>query len=181
MDIYSYITMAGEVRDFIELGGSVLAVIGIVSFCMWFLIFERLIYLWFSYPRVRAEAVAAWQARAEKNSWHAHRVREMLISAASQKLESRVSLIKSCVAICPLLGLLGTASGMVLVFETMAISGGGNSRSMASGVAMATIPTMAGMVAALSGLVLADWLQARVGNERRLLGDSMVHDQGKVT
>ena len=49
---------------------------------------------------------------------------------------------------------------IMMVFEVMAFSGSGNPRSMAAGVSKATIPTMAGMVAALSG-VLAVTLLSR--------------------
>ena len=51
--------------------------------------------------------------------------------------------------IAPYHGVMHT--GMIEVFDVMAITGSGNPRAMASGVAKATIPTMAGMVAALSG------------------------------
>ena len=44
---------------------------------------------------------------------------------------------------------------MIEVFDVMAIAGSGNPRAMAAGVSRATIPTMAGMVAALSGLVVS--------------------------
>ena len=64
--------------------------------------------------------------------------------------------------------------GMVAVFEVMAISGSGNPRSMASGVSMATIPTMAGMVAALSGVAMATYLQRKAARERELLSDHLV-------
>ncbi len=67
-------------------------------------------------------------------------------------------MIKTLVALCPLLGLLGTVTGMIEVFEVMAFSGTGNARSMAAGVSKATIPTMAGMVAALSGVFAATLL-----------------------
>ena len=61
-------------------------------------------------------------------------------------------MVKTLVALCPLLGLLGTVTGMIEVFDVMAIAGSGNARAMAAGVSKATIPTMAGMVAAISGL-----------------------------
>jgi len=65
------------------------------------------------------------------------------------------------VALLPLLGLLGTVTGMIEVFDVMALSGSSNARLMAGGVFKATIPTMAGMTAALSGLyfstVLPRW------------------------
>jgi biopolymer transport protein ExbB len=63
---------------------------------------------------------------------------------------------------------------MITVFEVMAVSGSGNPRSMASGVSMATIPTMAGMVSALSGIAMSTYLQRRSERERELLSDNLV-------
>ena len=60
--------------------------------------------------------------------------------------------VKTLVALCPMLGLLGTVTGMIEVFDVMA-AGGGNTRGMAAGVSKATLPTMAGMVAAPLGLL----------------------------
>jgi biopolymer transport protein ExbB len=58
----------------------------------------------------------------------------------------------------------------------MAISGTGNVRSMAAGVSKATVPTMAGMVAALSGVAMSAYLQRKASRERSLLGEHMVMD-----
>ena len=48
-------------------------------------------------------------------------------------------MIKTLMAVLPLLGLLGTVTGMVQVFDVMAITGTGNARLMAGGVSAATI------------------------------------------
>ena len=80
-------------------------------------------------------------------------------------------LIKVLIAICPLLGLLGTVTGMIAVFDVMTYSGGGNARAMAGGVSMATIPTMAGMVAALSGVYFGTWLEHKAQVETEKLED----------
>ena len=77
---------------------------------------------------------------------------------------------------CPLFGLLGTVTGMIEVFDAMAFSGSGNARSMASGVSKATIPTMAGMVGALSGVFLVTILTRKVETEVELLDDSLTMD-----
>ncbi|MGD9602928.1 MAG: MotA/TolQ/ExbB proton channel family protein [Gammaproteobacteria bacterium] len=151
----------GEVRDFLELGGQVLTAIGLMTLVMWALIFERLLYLGFGYRSLFRRMHAAWEARAERRSWQAHRIREQWLSSARQALNRNLPLIQSLVAICPLLGLLGTVTGMVEVFEVMAISGSGNPRSMAAGVSKATIPTMAGMVSALSGIAMSAFIQQR--------------------
>ncbi len=76
-------------------------------------------------------------------------------------------------ALCPLLGLLGTVTGMIEVFDVMAIAGSGNPRAMASGVSRATIPTMAGMVAALSGLIFSVQLERRSKSEASRIADQL--------
>jgi biopolymer transport protein ExbB len=154
----------------------VLILIGILTLVMWGLIFERLLYMLSRHPRATRAALEEWERRVERTSWHAHQVRELLISTVSQGLERNMGLIKSCVALCPLLGLLGTVTGMIEVFEVMAISGSGNPRSMAAGVSKATVPTMAGMVAALSGVAMSAYLHGKVGRERALLGEHMTMD-----
>jgi biopolymer transport protein ExbB len=164
------------VRDFLELGGNVLLIIGALTLVMWGLIFERLFYLMSKHPRSTRAALAQWEARAERTSWHARQIRELLVSTVAQGLERNMALIQTCVALCPLLGLLGTVTGMIEVFEVMAISGSANPRSMAAGVSKATVPTMAGMVAALSGVAMSAYLQGKAGRERALLGEHMTMD-----
>jgi len=156
-----------------ELGGGVLYVIGILTMYMWILIVERLVYLRIGHRRLARSALQLWEARTDHGSWSAHQIRNRLISQVSAQVERNIPLIQTCVALCPLLGLLGTVTGMVEVFEVMAIAGSGNPRSMAAGVSKATIPTMAGMVAALSGVAMATYLQRRVARERELLADNL--------
>ena len=68
---------------------------------------------------------------------------------------------------------MGTVTGMIEVFDVMAFSGSGNARSMASGVSKATIPTMAGMVGALSGVFLVTLLNQKVNREVEDLEDNL--------
>jgi len=75
-----------------------------------------------------------------------------------------------------LLGLMGTVTGMITVFDVMAVSGTGNARSMAAGVSKATIPTMAGMVGALSGVFLVTWLTRSVKRRMEFLEDGLTMD-----
>jgi biopolymer transport protein ExbB len=150
--MYRVLDWYESIRDFLEMGGPVLLAIGILTFVMWVLIFERLIYFRTGHRRLVQETLATWEARTERRSWSARRIREAMVSRVSLSIDQNLPLIKTLVALCPLLGLLGTVTGMIVVFEVMAFSGTGNPRSMAAGVSQATIPTMAGMVAALSGL-----------------------------
>jgi len=62
-------------------------------------------------------------------------------------------------------------TGMMSVFDVMTFSGSGNARAMAGGVSKATVPTMAGMVAALSGVYFGTLLEHKAGTEAETLED----------
>jgi biopolymer transport protein ExbB len=62
------------------------------------------------------------------------------------------------------------------VFDVMAATGSGNARAMASGVSKATIPTMAGMVASISGLYFSTALDRRSRREVQKVADELVID-----
>jgi len=175
MDIlFYYLPFLETIRDFIELGGPVLRVIGLVTLFMWMLIIERLVYMRTGHKKLVRKAHNIWDLRTDYSSWQAHQIRNRIISQVSANAERNLALIKTCVALCPLLGLLGTVTGMIEVFEVMAISGSGNPRSMASGVSKATVPTMAGMVAALSGVAMTAYLENKARREREFIADELI-------
>jgi len=162
------------VRNFVELGGPVLTLIGWAIFLMWALIVERMIFYGTDLQKMAADIRERWQARSERRSWNAYQIREAMISEFSMAANRSVAVVQTLVALCPLLGLMGTVTGMIEVFDVMALSGSGNARSMASGVSRATIPTMAGMVGALSGVFLVTMLTRRVQREVDTLEESLI-------
>lgn len=164
------------IRDFLELGGPVLRLIGWVILFMWILILERLIFFRTGLRRLTKEALNEWEARSERKSWHAHQIRAGIVSRFTMAVNQGLPMIQTFVALCPLLGLLGTVTGMISVFEVMAVSGSGNARSMAAGVSRATIPTMAGMVGALSGVFLVTVLTRTAKRRVQFLEDEMTMD-----
>ncbi len=161
------------VSDFLATGGDVLKVIFFTTFLLWLLILERLLFYKFRLPTIAKEKIAEWSNRKDKSTWFAHRVREAEISQLNQELNSNIFTIKTLVSLCPLLGLLGTVTGMIAVFDVMALTGTGNARLMASGISMATIPTMAGMVAALSGLYFGNLFDGKAKKEIAKIEDQM--------
>ena len=163
------------IRNFMELGGDVLWAIMLVLFLMWTFILERLWYFYRVHPDRRSAVVQTWEARRDTTSWYAKRIRDGLVSEVSLELKQNIGLIKALIAICPLLGLLGTVTGMITVFDVMTYSGSGNARAMAAGVSMATVPTMAGMVAALSGVYFGTWLEHKAQVETESLEDLLQH------
>jgi biopolymer transport protein ExbB len=164
-----------NIISFMEQGGNVLWLIAVLTFFMWTMIFERISYFQSYHKQVVGSAREIWEGRIERRSWSAGQIREGLISEASEKITGSLPLIQTCVALCPLLGLLGTVTGMISVFDAMATQGG-NARSMAAGVSMATIPTMAGMIASLSGLLGATYIKRKVDFEIELFQDHLTMD-----
>jgi biopolymer transport protein ExbB len=160
------------VTDFLATGGDVLKLIFVTTFLLWFMIIERFMFFKFRLPDLLRGRIQNWKNHSDKSSWFAHRVRDAEISIIKQELHRNVGTIKTLVSLCPLLGLLGTVTGMIAVFDVMALTGTGNARLMASGISMATIPTMAGMVAALSGLYFGNLFD---GKAKKALAD--VEDQ----
>ncbi len=164
------------VRDFMDQGGVVLYAIAGLIFVMWTFIFERIWYFKTSLKNQVKWALDRWEARPERKSTRAHQVREALISKVGIEIDQFMPFVKTMVAIAPLFGLLGTVTGMISVFEIMAITGGGDAKSMSSGVSKATIPTMAGMVAALSGVFGNTYIERVASREKSLLEDHLTMD-----
>ena len=71
------------------------------------------------------------------------------ISSEVPKLTKGIGWIKIISVVAPLLGLLGTVTGMIDVFETMALFGTGDPKLMAGGISQALITTVLGLVAAI--------------------------------
>lgn len=138
---------------------------------MWTLIIERFWFFRTVLPPKIAAAHREWLERSQKTSWASRSVRRQLISEISVAANHNIGTIQVLMAILPLLGLLGTVTGMIQVFNVMAVVGTSNARLMAGGVSAATIPTMAGLVAALSGLYLAVYLQRRANKATHVITD----------
>ena len=159
--------------DFLAAGGEVLAAIMVVTFIMWALIIERLFYWSSAHTSVVKRAQRAWAARSDHKSWYAFAVRDRLISEAMQEASRFNNVIRALVAVTPLFGLLGTVTGMVQVFDVMAVTGSSNARLMAAGISKATIPTMAGLVASLSGLIFINAFERNVEKASHRISDDL--------
>ncbi|MDA7088179.1 MotA/TolQ/ExbB proton channel family protein [Pseudomonas sp. SA3-5] len=76
-------------------------------------------------------------------------------------LEKGQSLLKLLCAVAPLLGLLGTVTGMIVTFQAITQGGGGDSRLMAEGISQALVTTVLGLVVAIPLLFLHSLLASR--------------------
>jgi len=84
----------------------------------------------------------------------------VLISSLNRYL----TLIAVLAALAPLLGLLGTVTGMIATFDIISIFGTGNAKAMAGGISEALITTQTGLLVAIPGLYMSGFLSRRAEN-----------------
>ena len=168
-----FFIIAGDLREFFEAGGPVLWGILLVTMIMWTLIIERFWYFKNLMPSLTSDALNQWSVVSNKGDWYSMRIRDQIISEVSAETKKFILTIETMMQILPLLGLLGTVVGMIKVFDVMTFFGTGNARLMASGVSQATIPTMAGLVAAISGLYIANLLKRKADDEINKIADQL--------
>ena len=164
-----------DLRNFFEAGGNVLWAILVTTIILWTLIFERYGYFFLVFPRRVKETVGAWEARSDTTSWYAKRIRERTLSELNTEANRGIGMIKTLVGIIPLLGLLGTVTGMIQVFEVLATIGSSNARAMAQGVSSATIPTMSAMTVAVFTLYFTYAVEKRAKLAVEQVEDQMRH------
>ncbi len=138
---------------------------------MWALIFERLWYFRVVLPHEARNMLATWHARSDHHSWAAHQIRRAMISRLNAGMVANMPMLKVMVPLSPLLGLVGTVSGMLTVFDSMAALGSADARTMSSGVSEAMNCTLSGLVVSISGMYPAYYFQARAKRVTEWLGD----------
>ena len=114
-------------------GGLIMVALLIVGLLLYGRIIERALVLWGSYQHIR--------------------------SRDSQEIVRGLTMIRSLVAIAPLLGLLGTVSGMILTFQGIEI--GGNAEEISHGIGEALRTTQYGLAIAAPGLIFERALSRR--------------------
>lgn len=164
-----------SIEDLLSAGGDVLWLILFASVCLWGLISERLIYFKMVYPDQQCRWLEQWRQRNHCNPRVALHIRRGILSEAKISMERYLGVIKMLIAVCPMLGLLGTVTGMIQVFDVMAVTGSSNARSMAAGISQATISTMAGMVVAISGLYFNKLIEKYIHDRFQHLAHLMRH------
>ena len=164
-----------EYLDFFDLGGPVLLVIIGVSIILWILILERYWYFIRTYPEKLNQVSGQWQRRTDHVSWYALRLREGLLSELSMSLREHLIMIRALIAVLPLLGLLGTVTGMISIFDVLNVFGTGNPRGMAAGISRALLPTTAGLAASLLGLFFSSDINGRAVKLEDKARDSLIH------
>lgn len=157
----------------IDAGGVVLVGIAAVAALLFSLALERVLFFRLAYRGARQRLIRRWTARADHHSWSALTLREVWTRQLIARLRRPLPWLKLLVALCPLLGLLGTVTGMISVFDSLELSDTHQARAMADGVARATLPTLAGMAVAVVGLLFTSRLEQIIRREDQRLHDRL--------
>lgn len=171
MDLLSALHLA--VTDLIAGGGPFVFWIFVTGILLWTLVLERYWYFSLVLPRDAARMLQAWRARSEHQSWCARAIRQAMISRLNAGMTANLTLLRVLVPLAPLLGLIGTVSGMLEVFEAMALRGSADARTMANGVSHAMICTLTGLAVSITGLYPVYYFNARTRRETELYADEL--------
>jgi len=161
------------IMDLIEGGGPFVAWILLCGVVMWTLAVERLYYFSRLLPGEVKETLEAWTARRDHYSWCARQIRRAMISRLNAGMTANLPLLRVLVPLAPLLGLVGTVSGMLEVFESMALRGSADARAMATGVSHAMICTLSGLAVSITGLYPVYHFGSRARRETERVADRL--------
>jgi biopolymer transport protein ExbB len=79
-----------------------------------------------------------------------------------QRLTKGLRPLSTIAQVAPLMGLLGTVTGMIIAFGEISVSGTGNPAVLAGGIGQALVTTAAGLIVAIPTLIGQNYLASRV-------------------
>jgi biopolymer transport protein ExbB len=175
LEMMKQLTPWVAVKDLAEAGGPFVIWIMIACVLMWAMIVERYFYFKNVLPRDAADLLQRWQGRRDHQSWTARQIRRTMISQLNAGMNATLPLLRVMVPMAPLLGLIGTVGGMLEVFDSMALRGSADARTMASGVSQAMVCTLMGLAVSITGLYPVYYFNSRTRVETELLSDKFTY------
>ena len=168
--------------EYIRKGGIVMIPLAGLSFWMWFLIIKELVDLYSFRKEVIAtpeivkgysgevHAIRGWKGRLMEEFlsgcvFEPETDRKLLLTIVRKQLnplEKGAGTILILASVAPLLGLLGTVTGMITTFDVISIFGTGNARALAAGISEALITTQTGLIVAIPGLFMGNFLRREI-------------------
>jgi biopolymer transport protein ExbB len=161
------------ITELIDGGGPFVGWIVLAGIVMWTLVVERLWYFERHLPHEVQDTIQKWSARMDRQSWCARQIRRAMISRLNAAMNANLQLLRVLVPLAPLLGLIGTVSGMLEVFESMALRGSADARAMANGVSHAMICTLSGLAVSITGLYPVYHFGSRARRETEHVADML--------
>jgi biopolymer transport protein ExbB len=187
------------IKAYLSTGGIIMAPLMLVSLVMWLLIMERALFFRRLHRKNMNPAVAAAHIADNRipdpsqyrgavsllvARFLAHRshdrqldrfILDEIVLTINRSLDDYLAVIGVLAAVAPLMGLLGTVTGMIDTFDVLAIFGTGNAKGMAGGISEALITTQTGLLVAIFGLYMKGFLDRRARNLKQRVAQAGYH------
>jgi biopolymer transport protein ExbB len=149
--------------------GEVMWLIAAVAIILWSLVFERCWHLFYGFKQDIKKELKVWNSYRNLDKRSLAYLRDAVAGKMQQKIENNLNLLKTLILLCPLLGLLGTVTGMITVFDVISFDNMGDLKLMAGGISKATSPTMASMVISISGIFAHGMIKKMTNGKKRMI------------
>ncbi|EDQ00264.1 MotA/TolQ/ExbB proton channel family protein [Shewanella benthica] len=153
---YSLLQLGHAILGFIDLGGIVMYPLFACCLCMLWLVSRAL----FSEVDL-APGVSTPQTRPD---WLNQRLNLLALRLAQRQQYADLQGVRLLAMVAPLLGLLGTVSGMIAMFDAGANYGFHDPAVISAGISMAMVTTQTGLFVGLSGVLLAFFWQRKLNH-----------------
>lgn len=150
-----------HIEDLMALGGPVMWPLLIVSILLWALVLER---YWFMFS-ILPQLIAYQRSHAQSAA-----SRTIAQAETSLAIWRFITLIKTLFGVLPMLGLLGTVTGIIETFDLIRVFGNAEPHIVARGISQALITTLAGLVMGLFGVGIGYDLKRRA-----LVAEAKIH------
>jgi biopolymer transport protein ExbB len=182
--------------DYFRPGGAIMVVLVMMSCWMWGLIFNRL----FCFRAMARQDVIPDQAPLLLGGEHNpppatgicrgmisrftaartgvsaldHHILDQYAMHQRPGLHRHLPIITILAATAPLMGLLGTVTGMVATFDVITLFGTGNAKALSAGISKALVTTQSGLLVGIPGLLMSRLLTRRAQAIERRITETVI-------
>ena len=177
-----------RLEAYFRTGGVVMVPLAAVSLIMWVLIVNRALFFrrlhrknmdlasarehirsrrlpdFAQYRGIVSLLVARFMQRRSDDPQLDRFILDETVLSLNRTLDAHLATIGVLATVAPLLGLLGTVTGMIGTFDILSVFGTGNAKGMAGGISEALVTTQTGLLVAIPGLYMKGFLERRALN-----------------
>ena len=171
------------ILDFIQQGGVIAYVLVTMNFVGYAIIIWKIISLILFNRSIRKRLPSKILHRVVTHNTDHHIIMESIrteIALAFSPLQKVMTTIENIASISPLLGLLGTVFGIFNAFSVIAVSGLSDAGAFATGIKLALITTVIGLVVAIPHVIAFNYLNASMESEQDNVENDVLLQLGRI-